>query len=211
MSTAAESPDILIGQLKEEIKSIARKPSFRHYRWYVRYHLVIVERIADELLEVYTTADPALVRALVWIHDYGKMLTDEDDRSTTLIEGRRKLLEIGFPADFVDRVIEYTDLIDKKLEIDLGKAPIEVQIASSADGCAHLIGPFYLLWFWENPDTPFETLMRGNRHKERESWEHKIVLPEARKAFAIRHRLLMELNGSLPSRLLEPIPDTEET
>ncbi|HTS98911.1 MAG TPA: hypothetical protein VMI33_20085, partial [Streptosporangiaceae bacterium] len=62
MSTAAESPDILIGQLKEEIKSIARKPSFRHYRWYVRYHLVIVERIADELLEVYTTADPALVR-----------------------------------------------------------------------------------------------------------------------------------------------------
>jgi hypothetical protein len=209
MSTAGESMDALIGRLKEEVSTAAENPSFRHHKWYVRYHLRIVEELADELLDLYADADANLVRALVWIHDYGKMLTDDDDRSATLVEGRRRLLEIGFPLSFVECVIEYANLIDKKLEFDLREAPIEVQIVSSADGCAHLVGPFYLLWFWENPDTPFETLMCGNRHKERESWERKIVLPEARRAFAVRHRLIMELNGHLPIHFFKPLYESE--
>jgi hypothetical protein len=179
MSTTARQMEALIDQLKADIIHAAENPAFRHHKWYVKYHLAIVEQIANELLHVYTTADSYLVQALVWIHDYGKMITDHDDRSITLIDGRQKLVDIGFSKEFTERVIHYTELIDKKLELDLRNAPIEVQIVSSADGCAHLVGPFYLLWFWENPDTPFEDLMRSNRHKEAEAWERKIVLPEA--------------------------------
>jgi hypothetical protein len=53
-------------------------------------------------------------------------------------------------------------------------------------------------------------LMCSNRHKETESWERKIVLPEARKAFTARHRLIMELNGEIPNNLLESLSGVDE-
>lgn len=202
MEETPESPINLLARLKEEIIRSANNPDFIHHRWYIKYHLEIVERIADELLNFYPFADRELVQALVWIHDYGKMITDVDDRKATLIQGRQKLLDVGFEGTFVDRVIEYVDVMDRNSIIDIRKSPIEVQIASSADGCSHLVGPFFHLWFWENPNRPFEDLMNGNRHKAETAWERKVVLPEAREAFGIRHRVVMELNGNLPKSFL---------
>ena len=193
----------MITRLKEEIVRSANNPDFIHHAWYVKYHLEVIEDIANELLNVYRSADRELVQVLVWIHDYGKMITDVDDRRATLIHGRKKLLDIGFEATFVDRVIEYVDIMDKNASIDLSDSPIEVQIVSSADGCSHLVGPFFHLWFWENPTRPFEELMASNQRKAERDWERKIVLPEAREAFRVRHQVVMELNGSLPKRFLE--------
>ena len=170
--------------------------------WYVKYHLELVERIANELLSVYTSADRELVQTLVWIHDYGKMITSVDDRKATLVQGRQMLLDIGFGTTFVDRVIEYVDIMDRNASIDLRHSPIEVKIVSSADGCSHLVGPFFHLWFWENSTKPFEELMDSNRHKAEAAWERKIVLPEAREAFHARHQVVMELNGNLPEHFL---------
>jgi hypothetical protein len=144
---------------------------------------------------------------LAWIHDYGKMITSVDDRRVTLVEGHRKLLDIGFEKTFVDRVMEYVDIMDRNSEVDLRSCPIEIQIVSSADGCAHLAGPFFYLWFWENPARPFEELMVSNRHKAQAAWERKIVLPEAREAFQARHKMIMEQNGCLPEHFLTRISD----
>ena len=198
--------DTLINRLKAEVIESASNPDFPHYRWYIRYHLELVDLIAGELLEIYQDADRDLVQALVWIHDYGKMITRIEHRQATLTQGRQKLVSIGFPISFVDRVIEFVGVMDRSQQIDLRRYPIEVQIVSTADGCSHLIGPFFGIWFWEHPDTSLDELMADNRQKAMKDWDRKIVLPEARAAFATRHRVVMEQNGEIPARFSLPQP-----
>lgn len=67
----------------------------------------------------------------------------DNQYETTLIQGKKKLLSIGFPDDYVEKVISYIDILDKKEELASETIPIEIKIVSSCDGAAHMIGPFF--------------------------------------------------------------------
>lgn len=191
-----------LARFREMAIHAARNPAFVHHRWYVDYHLVIVERIALELCARYPEADETLVRALVWLHDYGKALDRVNERVATRTRGRAALLASGFPPDFVQHAIWCYER--HETHDTLGDAPIEVQIVSSADGASHLVGPFYALWWYENPQRPIAALLADNQRKALLDWERKITLPEVRAAFADRHRHLLEQCGTLPDHFLPP-------
>lgn len=192
----------LIDQFKQIIIKSSGNPEFIHHQWFVKYHLQIVEQIANELLQHYPQANPELVKVLVWLHDYGKTISFDNQYQITLEQGRKDLTQLGFEAEFVDKTIEYMEIIDKKMEVDISKAPIEVQIVSSADGCSHLTGPFMYLWWLENPTKPYEELMADGIRKANKSWNRKIVLPEARKDFETRYKFILEQGGELPESFL---------
>ncbi len=192
--------DAALAKFRELAIGAARNPAFVHHRWYVEHHLAIVERIALELCARYPQADATLVRVLVWLHDYGKAIDRVNERVATLTRGRAALLAAGFPPDFVAHALRCYER--HEAHDTLADAPIEVRIVSSADGAAHLVGPFYALHWHENPQRPIAALLAENRRKALFDWERKIVLPEVRAAFAERHRQRLEQCGDLPERFL---------
>jgi len=196
-----------IALFEQHVREASASPSFVHHKWFAQWHLEIVERIANELLEHYPEADEDLVKVMVWLHDYGKILNFDDQYAETLTAGRQKLTELGFPADFIDRAIGNIETLDKKLEVDIRESPIEVQIVSSADGCAHMVGPFMHVFWHEATDQTFtgktyNELMELNLQKAHKDWNYKIVLPEARQAFENHYKVLCEQSGEIPEKFL---------
>lgn len=196
-----------IEAFKNHVKEVSARPEFVHHKWFVKWHLEIVERLALELCDHYRQANRELVEVMAWLHDYGKILDFDHEYEMTLSEGPKIFAKLGFPDDFARKAVSYIETLDKKLELDLREAPIEVQIVSTADGCSHMVGPFMKIFWHEDTDKTFvgktyEELMELNLGKIEKDWNRKIVLPEARKAFEQRYRFLCEQSGDLPQKFL---------
>jgi hypothetical protein len=190
---------------KQHVKETSSNPDFLHHKWFVKWHLEVVEKIALELCDHYPEADRDLVEIMVWLHDYGKTLDYAEQYAKTLSAGRQKLTELQFPDAIVEKAIAYIETLDKKLVVDLYSTPIEIQIVSSADGCSHMTGPFMNIFWHEATDATFtgktyDELMALNLAKVEKDWKYKIVLPEARKAFESRYHFFKELAGELPAK-----------
>jgi HD superfamily phosphodiesterase len=189
-----------IEKFKEIVIQNFSRVDFEYHEWMVDYHLKVVEKIAMELCDIYPDANRDIVQTLVWFHDFGKPFDDEKEREITLDKGSQALVECGFDQDFINKVIEFWKLMEKKNEIDLNEAPIETKIISSADGASHFVGIFYPSYFGDGDD--FLTTQNKLKEKICVDWERKIVLPEVKKAFADRYEKQKELYGEFPKSFL---------
>ncbi len=190
-------------KLKEKVIKEAQNPNFVHHQWYVKWHLQIVERLANELCEIYPNANKDLCFAMVWLHDYGKILAQRPENYDkgdflTFTKGKELLLELGFSSEFTDSIISSLQNMERKMEEDLHFAPIEVQIVSSADAASHLIGPFMSLYWYENPNKSIEELLESGVKKAKKDWFRKVTLPEVKERFKERYLYLLENEGEFP-------------
>ena len=192
---------LLTQQLKARVANAVKDKAFKHNEWYTKYHLEIVESIASELCDVYPKADRAKVIDLVWLHDYEKIVEFANKDNTELVATSELMVSIGFPRDYINEVSADINTINAKVAI--ASAPIEIQILSSSDGAAHLVGPFYGIYWHENPDKSIQEILMGNKAKLEKDWSKKMTLPEVRTAFQDRYDLALEMvSGELPNKFL---------
>ena len=126
-----------ITELKEKVSLLAKNEGFVHHKWFLKYHLELVEKISLELYQKYPNSDLELLQGLVWIHDYGKIVGIKDEEE--VIEKSKEFMkEIGFEEEYVNRVINLLEIFESKMTVDLSEAPIEVRIVSTADGVSHM-------------------------------------------------------------------------
>lgn len=189
-------------RFKEHVIEASKHPDFIHHEWFTEWHLNIVEQITKELLEFYPEADEDLVNVMVWLHDYGEILDFDNQYDMTTSAGKARLLAIGFRKDFAQKAVDYIALMDRKMEVDLHEAPIEVQIVASADGLSHMVGPFLHFWWKEQNKRSVDQLLQDNINKIKKDWERKIVLPEAITAAKDRRGFLLEMSGDIPGRIV---------
>lgn len=186
--------------LKNHIITLCNDSNFIHREWYVKYHLEIVEKISNELLLKYPSANKDLVLALVWFHDYGKIKNPANQYQETQNNGEKVLLDLGFNSEFVDLILKSIKILDSKQ--NLSSASIEIQIVSSADGASHLVGPFFKLWWKENSEKSIEELINENLRKSKVDWGKKIVLPEVKEKFLQKYIFFQEQCGIFPDSFL---------
>lgn len=187
-------------KFKEIVKKNFSNPDFQYHKWMIKYHLEIVEKIAMECCDLYKEADRDIVQILVWFHDFGKPLDEQNEREVTLEKGPEALKSCGFDEEFILKVVEYWKLMEKKNEIDIKTTPMEVQIISSADGASHMTGVFYPSYFGDGDS--FEVTQENLREKIEKDWDQKIVISEVREAFEGRYKRALELLGEFPEKFI---------
>jgi hypothetical protein len=185
-------------ELRRRVTAASQNPEFVHHAWFVEYHLDVVQHIAAELCSVYPKVDAKLVDALVWLHDYEKIIDFDNQYNTELVATRRLMEEVGYEKQAIEDMAGIINRYNAKQ--DLPSAPIELQIVSSADGASHLVGPFITLYWYEHPHKSIGELQADNRKKLATDWSQKITLPEVKAAFNARYQFALEHAGQLPAR-----------
>lgn len=179
-----------LNNLRAFIISKASNPDFVHHKWFVKWHLEIVELLSIDMMKYYPEADKDTLIALSWMHDYGKIIDFDTQYDHRHVEsGRQEMLRLGFDETFANNVAESIKIFDKKDHLE--NESIEIRIVSSADACSHLIGPWISLYWYENPEIPFETIMKENVRKLGGEWELKVTIPEAIEAYRDLHETAM--------------------
>jgi|GEM_PF-420541 len=215
-----------IDQLKNHVKGMASQAGFVHHEWFVRWHLELVERLAKELLANHANANSEVVEVMAWMHDYGLMIDASDAAAMTQAAGRERMVEFDFPSEFIAKVIENLDTLDSAVGLESAQTPIEVQIVATADGCAHLVGPYLKLqWLQSQPnitevtatstekadgsmpgvtkasaDNTEDNRLAQDVQRIEHDWQRKIVLPEAKLAFQKYYDVSLAQAGKLPER-----------
>lgn len=188
-----------INELKSRIIELSSLENFIHHKWFVKWHLEIVEKISLELCEIYKDADKDLVLSLVWMHDYEKITRINPDSKSE----REFMKEIEFDQEVIDKVVEYVEIFERVKEMKVEQVPIEVKIVSSADAASHFVGPFYPVYWYENTNKSIEELLSDNNKKVIKDWEKKILLPEVKISFQERYNHLLEIIGNLPEKYIK--------
>ena len=191
-----------LNAFKQIVIQNSQGEAFAYREWFIPDHLIIVERIAMELCDKHPEADRDVVFGLVWFHDFGKPIDEDNEYEVTKTRGVEAMRSVGLPDEFIEKVLAHWLRMEMKNEVDISKESIEVQIISTADGASHFVGKFYPSYFRDDAAEPLSGIVQRLRDKMTKDWQRKIVLPEVKEAFKERYERAKEIVGEYPQEFL---------
>jgi hypothetical protein len=189
--------------LKSNICALAGQPPFIHAVWFAEHHLMIIEQLVNELCDKHPEANRTLCLAMVWVHDWGKILTNKgpDEDAVTLREIAQTLPRFGFQPYEITQLQKIYEEMETLTPHGRDFLP-ETKVISTADAVSHYIGPFFAIYFQEYHHLPLVELIAGNQKKIARDLQ-KILLPEILPFVQPRMQLVAEyLSTNRPPRWL---------
>jgi guanylate kinase len=147
--------------IEVEARRAASDKGFKHHKWYIEHHLDYVMAIAKAIVNSDEPEDQQLIHDMVWMHDYPKMLGDNDN-----FELVRELVSKHRDERYTDRLMNQLRWMEEIKSPDWGGRTTTIAaVMSTADALAHYYGPFWQIYLDENPDTPIAELKKSNAKK----------------------------------------------
>lgn len=157
----------------DEIRSIPGKS------WFVDSHLLVVEKLANQLCDFYPKADREAVLLSVWFHDIGHIRKKKKHDLYGAKEAKRILKPHNIPKEKIDLVYEICR--SHRCE-EIKPKSLEVKILATADAMSHLFNAFYCRLFFEKQfGKTFEENKKAILKKLERDFHNKILLPKAKK------------------------------
>jgi len=158
-------PDQYFPNLSDPIEAEARRaasdPSFKHHEWYIDHHLDYVMAIAKAIVKSDEPEDQQLIHDMVWMHDYPKMMGDNDNYELV-----RELVSKHRSERYTDRLMNQLRWMEEiKSKAWNGKTTTIAAVMSTADALAHYYGPFWQIYMDENKDKDLGSLKKSNAAK----------------------------------------------
>ena len=194
-----------LARLKAHVVELAQQPPFVHASWFVDHHLLILEQLVNELCDRYPAANRTHTLALVWLHDYGKIVTNKGaNEDEVLMPAAEKLMrDVGFQAVDIEQTLKALHEMEHVRDMTPDDMMIEAKIMSSADAASHFIGPFFSLYWYEMGHKTPDQLIADNMKKIDYDFNVKAVLPEVKEFIRPRYEMMREYAvGHRPDRFL---------
>jgi hypothetical protein len=91
----------LLDNLRAFITEKASDPDFVHHKWFIKWHLELVETLSKDMMKYYPEADEMTLIVLSWMHDYGKIIDFQNQYDLKYAdEGKQVLKNLGFDEKF---------------------------------------------------------------------------------------------------------------
>ena len=147
--------------IEVEARRAASDPSFKHHEWYIEHHLNYVMAIAKAIVKSDEPEDQQLIHDMVWMHDYPKMMGDNDN-----FELVRELVSKHRSERYTDRLMNQLRWMEEIKSLDWsGRTTTIAAVMSTADALAHYYGPFWQIYMDENKDKDLDFLKKSNAAK----------------------------------------------
>lgn len=168
---------IIKNDLAREIKTSEHCDS-----WFYKEHVLVVEKLALDLCDLYPNANRDVVTISVWFHDIGRAHGKNKDHDLYGADYARKILsKNGFDQNLIDLVSESCRTHSCS---ENGKPKsLEGRILATADGLSHYHNGFYLriLYSWSNGNTgDYCDLKKKLFKKMKRDLDEKIFFDEVR-------------------------------
>ena len=147
--------------IEVEARRAASDPSFKHHEWYIEHHLNYVMAIAKAIVKSDEPEDQQLIHDMVWMHDYPKMMGDNDNYELV-----RELVSKHRSERYTDRLMNQLRWMEEIKSPDWsGGTTTIAAVMSTADALAHYYGPFWQIYMDENKDKDLDFLKKSNAAK----------------------------------------------
>lgn len=170
--------DKLVWQVRDEMMKKAAE-SQRIDPWFLPGHLLIVEKCASWLCDIFPQADRDVVGLAVWFHDSARLDGIEKDHDT---EGatiaQKRLTELSFDEAKKNMVIA---ACRSHSADEIKPEGLEAKILAAADAMSHFIGGLYLRLVAKKTESMgFEAAIKHLGHKLERDFHQKIDFDEAK-------------------------------
>ncbi len=167
----------IINNLQQDIKTSKHCAS-----WFYQDHVLVVEKLALDLLKLYPKANKDAVILSVWFHDVGRAHGYHKNHDLYGADYAQKILtKNNVNKDFIKLVVNACKT--HSCEDNGIPSSLEGKILATADALAHFHNGFYLkiLYFWsKDKDQDYEAIQKKLFNKINRDFNNKIFFNQVK-------------------------------